>query len=190
MLPASDASAFDQLKLLVDSEGLDLASPDWMGMLAAISIAQGQPFNPDANTRAILDRAAKTAYKTSRVIGFEQILNGVSYRVYPDRHWLNPFASGPVFDTAWMTATEGILALDTRINFFTNYYSISPGMISQTPGLGAKYMIGKLSTQATTQRPCREFLVCDTLRGRELVGSCQRPTISVARLPRQACAGS
>ena len=142
MLPASDASAFDQLKLLVDSEGLDLASPDWMGMLAAISIAQGQPFNPDANTRAILDRAAKTAYKTSRVIGFEQILNGVSYRVYPDRHWLNPFASGPVFDTAWMTATEGILALDTRINFFTNYYSISPGMISQTPGLGAKYMIG------------------------------------------------
>jgi hypothetical protein len=40
-----------------------------------------------------------------------------------------------------MTTDGGILALDSRINFFTNYYSISPGMLSQTPGLGAKYMI-------------------------------------------------
>jgi hypothetical protein len=141
MLPASDVSAFDQLKLLVDSEGLDLASADWMGMLAAIGIAQGQPFSSDTNTRAILDLAAKTAYKTSRVIGFEQVVGGVSYRVYPDRKWLNPLASGPVYDTAWMTTDAGILALDSRINFFTNYYSISPGMLSQTPGLGAKYMI-------------------------------------------------
>src|SRR6185436_2012456 len=28
---------------------------------------------------------------------------------------------------------------DTRIWFFTDYYSISPGMISQTPGNGARY---------------------------------------------------
>jgi hypothetical protein len=36
----------------------------------------------------------------------------------------------------------GYLALDARINFFTNYYSISPGMLSYTPGKGANYMIG------------------------------------------------
>ena len=35
MVPASDATAFDQLKLLVDSEGSNVADPDWLGMLAA-----------------------------------------------------------------------------------------------------------------------------------------------------------
>ena len=76
MLPVSDAGAFDQLKALLDSEGPQLADPDWRGMLATIGIVQGQPFNPDAATRAILDRAAKTTYKTSRVVGFEEVVNG------------------------------------------------------------------------------------------------------------------
>ena len=31
--------------------------------------------------------------------------------------------------------------LDRRIWMFTDYYSISPGMVSQTPGAGAKYMM-------------------------------------------------
>jgi hypothetical protein len=41
MLPRSDSSAFDQLKKLVDSEGANLAGPDWLGMLAAIGIVKG-----------------------------------------------------------------------------------------------------------------------------------------------------
>ena len=76
MLPISDGSAFDQLKMLVDSEGDNLAGPDWLGMLAAIGIVKGQPFTPDAHTREILDRAAKTGYKMSRVIGFEEVVSG------------------------------------------------------------------------------------------------------------------
>jgi len=147
MLPISDASAFDQLKVLVDSEGSDLAGPDWLGMLASLGIVKGQPFNPDAATRAILDKAAKTAYRTSRVIGFEDIVSGRNLRVYPDRRWLNPIADGTPsnpggpFDLSWKRTAGNYLDLDTRIWFFTDYYSISPGMISQTPGKGAKYMI-------------------------------------------------
>jgi hypothetical protein len=76
MLPTSDGSAFDQLKALVDSEGSNLGDPDWLGMLASIGIVKGQPFNPDAATRAMFDRAAKTGYKTSRVIGFEDGVSG------------------------------------------------------------------------------------------------------------------
>jgi hypothetical protein len=152
MLPRSNASAFDQLKRLVDSEGTNLADSDSLGMLslgmlAAIGIVKGQPFAPEARTRAILDRAAKSAYKMSRVIGFEEVVSGRSFRVYPDRRWLNPLAdgtpenpSGPL-DLGWRRKAGGYLDLDTRIWFFTNYYSISPGMISQTPGKGAKYMI-------------------------------------------------
>jgi hypothetical protein len=85
MLPRSDGSVFDQLKQLVDSEGTNLAESDSLGMLAAIGILKGQPFTPDAKTRAILDRAAKTAYKMSRAIAFEEVLNDGSLRMYSDR---------------------------------------------------------------------------------------------------------
>ena len=43
MLPISDGSVFDHLKVLLDSEGGNLADPDWRGMLASIGIVQGQP---------------------------------------------------------------------------------------------------------------------------------------------------
>jgi hypothetical protein len=147
MLPLSDASAFDHLKQLVDTEGENLASPDWLGMLATLGIVKGQPFNPDAHTREILDLAARTGYKTSRVIGFEQTVSGRSFLQYPDRHWLNPIADGTPanpggpFDLNWHRKDGNYLDLNTRIWFFTDYYSISPGMISQTPGRGAKYVI-------------------------------------------------
>ena len=52
LLPVADGSAFDQLKWLVDTEGPNLADPDWIGMLAAIGIVKGQPFNPDARDAA------------------------------------------------------------------------------------------------------------------------------------------
>ena len=155
MLPISDASVFDQLKRLVDSEGSNLADPDWLGMLAAIGIVKGQPFTPDAHTREILDRAAKTGYKMSRVIGFEEVVGGRSYRVYPDRRWTNPIADGTPanpggpFDLAWRRTADGYLDLDARIWFFTDYYSLSPGMISQTPGKGAKYMVAFTDSEGT-----------------------------------------
>jgi hypothetical protein len=34
--------------------------------------------------------AASSAYKTSRVIGFEEVLSGRSLRMYSDRRWINP----------------------------------------------------------------------------------------------------
>jgi hypothetical protein len=153
MLPISDGTAFDALKKLVDSEGSALADSDSLGLLASIGIAEGQPFAPDAKTRAILDHAAKTAYKMSRVIGFEEVSAGRSLRIYPDRRWVNPMAdatpenlAGP-FDLGWRRVSGGYLDLDARIWFFTNYYSVSPGMLSQTPGRGAKYMIAFVDSQ-------------------------------------------
>jgi hypothetical protein len=147
MLPPSNASAFDQLKQLVDSESAPIGSPDWLGMLAAIGIVKGQPFTPDPATRTMLDHAAKTGYEMSRVIGVKDTVSGRSYRVYPDRIWVNPFADGTpanptgALDLAWNNKAGGYLDLDARIWFFTDYYSMSPGMVSQTPGKGAKYMV-------------------------------------------------
>jgi hypothetical protein len=92
-----------------------LADPDWLGMLASLGIVKGQPFTPDAPTRAILDRAAQTAYKMSRVIGFADVVRGRNFRVYPDRRWVNPIADGTPdnpggpFDLAWRRKAGGYL---------------------------------------------------------------------------------
>jgi hypothetical protein len=157
LLPLSNVSAFDELKKLVDSEGANLGGPDWLGMLAAIGIVKGQPFNPDAATREILDKAAKTGYKMSRVVGFEEKVAGRDFRIYPDRRWVNPVADatpqnpgGPFdVDGAWRRKAEGYTDLETRIWFFTDYYSISPGMLSQIPGRGAKYMVAFADSAGT-----------------------------------------
>ncbi len=147
MLPISDASAFDQLKLLLDREGSNLASPDRLGDLATIGIVKGQPFTPDAHSRKILDQAAKTGYAMSRVLLFQDVVGGVSYLIYPDRHWTNPVANQtPAKPSAtdnewpWLTAA-GVLATDSRINYFTGYYAVSLGMASQIPGKGANYLM-------------------------------------------------
>jgi len=155
MLPVRDGKAFDQLKQLVDSEGSNLAESDSLGLLASIGIIKGQPFNPDTKTKTIFDRAAKTAYKMSRVIGFQETVGGRDFHVYPDRKWINPIADGTPenpggpLDLSWKRKSDGYLDLDLRIWFFTDYYSISPGMISQIPGKGAKYMIAFTDSEGT-----------------------------------------
>ncbi|PHQ34632.1 DUF1254 domain-containing protein [Rhodopirellula bahusiensis] len=147
MLPRTDLEAFQQLKWLVDSEGENLAGPDWLGMLAGLGIVAGQPFKPDDRSKEILSDAAKTAYKTSRVLGMQPELDGVDFRVYEDRQWLNPINNldsrypDSFVDLTFADRQHGVRNLDGRAWFFTDYYSISPGMVSMTPGKGAFYMI-------------------------------------------------
>jgi hypothetical protein len=147
MLPRTDAKAFEELKYLVDTEGSHLADQDWLGMLAGLGIVKGQPFAPDARTRQILDDAAATAYKTSRVLGLQEASGNIDYRVYADRRWVNPVNNkgsrwpNSFADLGFTARAGGFRALDARAWFFTDYYSISPGMVSMTPGKGAFYMI-------------------------------------------------
>jgi hypothetical protein len=155
MLPISDGSAFEQLKLLVDSEADNLAGPDWLGMRAAIGIVKGKPFMPNARTREILDQVAKTAYKTSRVIGFEEVVGGISYLIYPDPHWINPFADGtpakPTGDMnlSWVNTAGQYRALDARSTTSPTTIRSTPGMLSYTPGKGANYLMGFTDSEGT-----------------------------------------
>jgi hypothetical protein len=147
MLPRSDATAFDQLKWLVDHEGSNLSDATGLGLLANVGLVAGKPFKPDAETRAMLEAAAKTGYKMSRVIGRLSEVNGRDYRVWKDRQWVNPVNNvtepGPEksLDLSFRNKAAGFTEIEPRIWFFTDYYSISPGMVSQTPGRGAAYEI-------------------------------------------------
>ena len=145
MLPISDGSAFDQLKLLVDSEGDNLAGPDWLGCWRRSASSRASRSHRMRTPARSSIRPRRPAYKMSRVIGFEEDVSGKSYRMYSDRHWLNPFADGTpanptgTLNLAWKNVAGGYLDLDARIWIFTNYYSVSPGMVSKIPGKGAMY---------------------------------------------------
>jgi hypothetical protein len=147
MLPRSDFSAFEQLKWLVDREGANLAGPDGLGILASAGLVAGRPFEPDAAAKATLNAAAKTGYKMSRAIGLQPSVGGRDYHVWKDRHWVNPVnnAADPGPDKPlgldFRNKVVGFTELEPRVWFFTDYYSISPGMVSQTPGRGAAYEI-------------------------------------------------
>lgn len=148
MLPRYTLKAFEQLKWLVDNEGKNLADPDGMGLLANIGLVQGVPFEPDKQMQSLLDAAATAAYKMSRAIGQAESVAGNSYLVWPDRHWTNPAnnAAQPgaekSLDLNWVNKKHGFTDIEQRVWFFTDYYSWSPGMVSQTPGRGAAYYVG------------------------------------------------
>lgn len=147
MLPRSDISAFEQLKWLLDHEGRNLAGPEGLGMLASIGLVEGKPFSPSPNARKILNAAAEVAYKMSRVIGLSEEVEGHSLLVWPDRRWTNPInnAAEPgaekSIDFHWVDRERGYTDIERRVWMFTDYYSISPGMVSLTPGRGAFYAI-------------------------------------------------
>lgn len=152
MLPRSDITAFEQLKWLLDREGRNLADADGLGILANVGLIEGKPFTPSPQARTILGEAAEVGYKMSRVIGFSDEAGGESLKVWPDRHWLNPINNaaepGPEKsrDLSFRNKAAGFTAIEPRVWFSTNYYSISPGMVSQIAGRGAAYQIAFVDT--------------------------------------------
>ncbi|MGA3212652.1 MAG: DUF1254 domain-containing protein [Terriglobales bacterium] len=145
MGPVTDGRGFDQVKQLVDGAGANLGESDLLGALAAIGIVKGQPFDPDAHSREILDRAARTAYNIRRVIGFQDVFGHRSIVIYPDRQRLTSLAEGTpanpsgAMDLEWRK--RAYLDQDAKIWFFTDDYSTGPGMISRVLGKGAKYLV-------------------------------------------------
>jgi hypothetical protein len=147
MLFPSDGSYFQMLSRFIDSEVVEPDELGWRGMLAGIGIVKGQPFAPDERTRAILDNAAKTAFKTSKALAFDVFTEKPDARIYPDRQWNTPMLgaygkNGAAIDLEFLSRSGSFRDLDARINFFANYYSLSPGMLSKVPGEGAAYLVG------------------------------------------------
>ena len=77
------------LARFIESEAVDPADVDMRGMLATIGIEKGKPFKPDDRTKAILDQAAKTAFKMCKVVAFD-IFTARKEAYYTDRQWTNP----------------------------------------------------------------------------------------------------
>ncbi|MDN7180530.1 hypothetical protein M0D69_21510 [Caballeronia sp. SEWSISQ10-4 2] len=71
MLYPKDGTAFDMLSRFIDHEYADPQDIEMRGMLAAIGIVKGKPFQPDDHARTLLDDAAKTASKIGLAGSYE-----------------------------------------------------------------------------------------------------------------------
>lgn len=68
MLFPEDGRYFDMLSRFIDAEAVDPADMDMRGFLHTLGIEKGKPFAPDAERRKLLDDAARTAFKMSKVV--------------------------------------------------------------------------------------------------------------------------
>lgn len=106
------------------------------GELAALGIAKGQPFAPDARMKRILEQAAKTACAQMRVESFAD--RRPDRVVWKDRQWewaALRFENG-TFDTPNYTDTCA------RDKWFFQAIAASPAMFRRDPGAGSLYWLG------------------------------------------------
>lgn len=135
MLFPGDGSYFDMLARFIAGETVDPADMDWRGMMAAIGIQKGKAFEPTAHQRELLDKAAKTAFKMSKLEIWNGLRSQPGGQYYPDRKWVNVFAGqNPVFQS-----NPTFTNLVQRIAYFTSAYATSPGMVVDLVEKGAKY---------------------------------------------------
>ena len=130
MLFPQDGSYFDMLSRFIDAEYVDPSDDYMRTVLKMIGIEKGKPFHPDPAMKTLLDQAAKTAFKMTRVMANDMSVQAPGGMYYPDRHWVNVFpGQDPFFrgDLLWRTL------------YFTLAYGMSPGMAVSMVDKGAKY---------------------------------------------------
>jgi hypothetical protein len=137
LLFPEDGRYFESLARLIEHEYVAPADMDMRGMLHTIGIEKGKPFRPDAEMRTLLDRAARTAFKMSKVVFSDVLPHEPGGRYYPDRQWVNVFAG----ENTEFQASGTFSNLEQRVAFFTSAYSVSPAMVVNMVGRGAKYPV-------------------------------------------------
>jgi len=130
MLYPEDGTAFDMLARFIDHEYVDPAHMYMRGMAAELGIVKGQPFEPDASARALLDKSARAAFRMAHAEGYTPSPNGL---YWPDSHWVNVFPGNATF------TSDSFDYINARTTFFTYAYSTSPGMAVSMDNVGAKY---------------------------------------------------
>ncbi len=135
----NDFSFFEGLNEVVQEEPIDAIDAEARGLLAAIGIVKGQPFDPDARMKTLLGEAATIGNATARAITYQPRIDGVF--IYPDT------------DSAWTTAyadknttfeTDGAMGLDARVLFYFNATGVTQAMAATTVGQGSDYALAYL----------------------------------------------
>jgi hypothetical protein len=149
-IPPNDFSYWETVNSAVQREPAGAGEPELMGLLAAVGIVKGKPFNPDARLRKILQDAVAVGNATARTISFApRPEEGFAY--YPDSQWLNMLWVGgyEFLDPPPQITAEGVVPSpsdgarkhNSRIAFLYPYTGITPAMCMRLTGIGSQYVM-------------------------------------------------
>lgn len=129
-----DYGFFEEVNQVVQEEPSAGQNPEILGMLSAIGIKKGKPFNPDARMRKILEEAADVAAVTARALTAYPRDN--AFYFYPGESicWTTPFPGG-----SYEFLDEGALMQDARAFFHFYATGITPAMTMKIVGAGSQY---------------------------------------------------
>ena len=144
-----DYGFWEYVNELVQEEPPEAGDPELYGLLAAVGIVHGKPFEPDARMRKILEDAAVVGNATARTINFAgRPEEGFGY--YPDSAWFNMlFVGGYEFmdpppeitpDGPVQAPSDGARKLNARSCWFYPYTGVTPAMCMRLTGVGSQYL--------------------------------------------------
>jgi hypothetical protein len=133
MMYPVDNSYWAKLKAFVDYEPAAAIDPELSGVLASIGIIKGQPFNPNQQQQALLQKAVETAPKM--IMALRQLgRSDGRYLYYKDRRYQNTWAGAT---SEWLQ--DGYLDVNQRMAYFQVAYASAPAMVMRTLDAGSKY---------------------------------------------------
>ena len=133
-----DYGYWEEVNETIQAEPATGLSPEIRGMLAAIGIEKGKPFNPDARMKRILTEAAKVGSVTAQALTARP--RDEIFYVYPgERVWTNPLPGGH-----YDFLDKGATMLDARTYMHFYATGITPAMAARNVGVGSQYLIAYL----------------------------------------------
>jgi len=130
---ADDFRFFEDLTTLIAKEPAEKTTTNEKFLLASIGIEKGKPFDPDADRKALLMEAAKTASAIARANSFAS--TDSARLVYKDRRWEWAFIGG---SADWNS--QGYVNTDRRAGFAYIAIGMSPAMVLKIVGGGSQYL--------------------------------------------------
>jgi hypothetical protein len=145
----NDFSYWEVVNELVQDEPPEAGDPELLGLLAAVGIVHGKPFQPDDRMRKILEDAVVVGNATARTVTFAaRPEEGFAY--YPDSQWQSAlFVGGYQFldpppqitaDGPVAAPSDGARKLNSATNFFYMATGITPAMCMRLTGIGSQYI--------------------------------------------------
>jgi hypothetical protein len=129
---ANNIEFFAEVNHVVQEEPADAIDPETTGLLAAIGIEKGKPFNPDIRMKELLSESAAVANATARSAMFAP--RNPEVYLYQDSAWMNPFVGG-----SHEFLVNGVRLLDARSSFFYLATMTTPAMTAKMVGKGSQY---------------------------------------------------
>jgi hypothetical protein len=153
-----DYGFWETIDELVQQEPPEAGDPELLGLLAAVGIVHGKPFDPDERMRKILEDAAVVGNATARTVTFAARPEE-GFAFYPNSEWCSAlFVGGYQFldpppqitaDGPVAAPSDGARKLDSRTNFFYMATGTTPAMCMRLTGIGSQYIYAMRDSEGT-----------------------------------------